>query len=96
MSTTTRVLGGLALGLIVGWLSTMLGDGVAERLAAIVSPIGTLWLNSLRMTVVPLVVALVVVGVADASSAAAAGRTTTFALGLFIGAPRCGRHGDRR
>src|SRR5688572_22417718 len=36
------------------------------------------------MTVVPLVVSLVIVGVADASNAAAAGRATSLALGLFV------------
>ena len=75
---------GLALGMLVGLLSTFAGDDFAGRLAAVVSPLGTLWLNALRMTVVPLVVSLVIVGVADASSAAAAGRPTTVALGLFI------------
>ena len=84
MSTTARVLIGLALGMLVGLLSTFAGDDFAGRLAAVVSPLGTLWLNALRMTVVPLVVSLVIVGVADASSAAAAGRPTTVALGLFI------------
>ena len=84
MSTTARVLIGLALGMLAGVLSTLVGDDFAVRLAAIVAPIGTLWLNALRMTVVPLVVSLVVVGVTDASSAAAAGRATALALGLFI------------
>ena len=84
MSTTARVLIGLALGMLVGLLSTLAGDGNAEQLVAIVSPVGSLWLNALRMTVVPLVVSLVIVGVADASSAAAAGRPTTLALGMFI------------
>ena len=84
MSTTARVLVGLALGLIVGVASTALGDGAAERLAGLVAPVGTLWLNALRMTVVPLVVALVIVGVADASSASAVGRATGLALALFV------------
>lgn len=84
LSTTTRVLAGLTLGLVVGLLSTQLGEEVAERLIAVVTPVGTLWLNALGMTVVPLVFSLVVVGVAEASSAAAAGRTTGQALGLFI------------
>jgi Na+/H+-dicarboxylate symporter len=84
LSTTARVLIGLALGMLVGVLSTLVGDDFAARLASIVAPVGTLWLNALRMTVVPLVVSLVIVGVTDASSAAAAGRATTLALGLFI------------
>ncbi len=77
MSTTARVLIGLALGILAGVLSTLAGDDFAARLAALVSPVGTLWLNALRMTVVPLVVSLVIVGVTDASSAAAAGRATS-------------------
>jgi Na+/H+-dicarboxylate symporter len=84
LSTTARVLAGLGLGLLVGVLCALTGDGIAERVAAIVTPVGTLWLNALRMTVVPLVVAFVVVGVADASSAAAAGRTTAMALAYFV------------
>ena len=84
MSTTARVLIGLALGILAGVLSTLAGDDFAARLAALVSPVGTLWLNALRMTVVPLVVSLVIVGVTDASNAAAAGRATSLALGLFV------------
>jgi Na+/H+-dicarboxylate symporter len=81
---TARVLIGLALGMLAGVVSTLVGDDFAARLASIVAPIGTLWLNALRMTVVPLVVSLVIVGVTDASSAAAAGRATALALGLFV------------
>ena len=84
MSTTARVLIGLALGVLVGSLSTLAGDDFAARLTGIVSPVGTLWLNALRMTVVPLVVSLVIVGVADATSVASAGRITALALGLFV------------
>ena len=36
--------------------------------------IGTLWLNALKMTVIPLVVALLVVGIAKSAEAAHAGR----------------------
>jgi Na+/H+-dicarboxylate symporter len=84
MSSTARVLLGLAAGLVVGFLTTALGDGTAERIAGFVAPVGTLWLNALRMTVVPLVVSLVIVGIAEASSAASAGRMTGLALLLFI------------
>ncbi|MDB5704870.1 MAG: cation:dicarboxylase symporter family transporter [Sphingomonas bacterium] len=47
-------------------------------------PIGTAWLNALQMTVVPLVVALLVTGVAATAEAARAGRIAGRALGLFI------------
>ena len=60
--------------------------------AAIVQPIGDLWLNALQMTVVPLVVALVVLGVASTSDAAAvrphgaAGDLSVFLVLLSAGA----------
>ncbi len=47
-------------------------------------PIGKLWLNALQMTVVPLVLALVVVGVNTASDAAASGRIARRAIVVFI------------
>jgi Na+/H+-dicarboxylate symporter len=84
MSSTARVLLGLAAGLVAGFLTTALGDGTAERIAGFVAPVGTLWLNALRMTVVPLVVSLVIVGIAETSSVASAGRMTGLALSLFV------------
>ena len=47
-------------------------------------PIGDLWLNALQMTVVPLVVALVVLGVASTSDAAVSGRTARRAILVFL------------
>src|SRR5690606_25961268 len=56
---------------------------VAGRAADLVEPIGRLWLNALQMTVVPLVAALVVVGVNTAADAAASGRTARQAMAVF-------------
>ena len=39
--------------------------------------IGTWWLNALRMTVIPLVVALLVTGIVQTADAASSGRTAT-------------------
>ena len=63
MSQTKRVLSGLAAGIIVGILLAWLDAPLALRVADIVEPFGKLWLNALQMTVVPLVLALVIVGV---------------------------------
>jgi Na+/H+-dicarboxylate symporter len=56
----------------------------------VIEPVGTLWLNALRMTVIPLVVSLLVTGIASASAAAAAGRiggrTLLVIAGLLAGA----------
>ena len=53
-------------------------------MAGVAQPIGDLWLNALQMTVVPLVVALVVLGVASTSDAAASGRTARRAIVVFL------------
>jgi proton glutamate symport protein len=84
MSMTSRVLLGLAIGAVVGLLLAMTSPSLANQAAAVVQPIGRLWLNALQMTVVPLVLALVVVGVNTASDAAASGRIAQRAMVVFI------------
>jgi proton glutamate symport protein len=46
--------------------------------------IGTLWLNGLRMTVVPLVIALLIVGIVQTAAAAKAGKIAGVGVGLMI------------
>jgi Na+/H+-dicarboxylate symporter len=48
--------------------------GPRDDALAVASFVGTLWLNALKMTVIPLVVALLVVGVAKSAEAAQTGR----------------------
>ena len=67
MSKTLIILialvGGILLGVVAG-----------TRFVDVADVIGTLWLNGLRMTVVPLVVALLITGIAQTADAARAGR----------------------
>jgi Na+/H+-dicarboxylate symporter len=77
-----RILAGLALGLALGTLGNMAGLPV-ERAAEWTAPIGGLWLDALRMTVVPLVFALIVTGIARAVATAGAGGLTGRAFALF-------------
>ena len=60
-----------------------LDPALAVRAVAFAQPIGRLWLNALQMTVVPLVLALVVVGVSAANDAAASGRIARRAIVVF-------------
>ena len=46
---------------------------------------GGLWLNALRMTVVPLIFAVLVTGIAQVSDAAATGRLAMRAILWFLG-----------
>ncbi len=66
------LLAGAAIGKNVGWLQ------VGTDL------IGTLWLNALRMTVVPLVVALLIVGIVQTATAAKAGRIAFTSVVMMI------------
>lgn len=84
MSQTTRVLLGLILGAAVGLSLALWNPATAETVAGFVQPIGRLWLNALQMTVVPLVMALVILGVNTASDAAASGRTARGAIVVFL------------
>ncbi|WP_350016633.1 dicarboxylate/amino acid:cation symporter [Rhodanobacter sp. IGA1.0] len=84
MSATSRVLTGLAAGAVIGLLLAGWNETAALQVANVVQPIGKLWLNALQMTVVPLVVALVVVGVNTASDAAASGRIARRAIVTFL------------
>lgn len=84
MSTTARVLVGLVAGAALGITLAMLNPALGATIANIVQPIGRLWLNALQMTVVPLVVALVVLGVAATRDAAASGRTARRAMVVFL------------
>ncbi|MGB5852974.1 MAG: cation:dicarboxylase symporter family transporter [Rhodanobacter sp.] len=84
MSPTARVLAGLAAGAAIGLLLAGWNESVALQVAHAVHPIGKLWLNALQMTVVPLVLALVVVGVNTATDAAASGRIARRAIVVFI------------
>lgn len=84
MSQATRVLSALVLGLALGIGLATWSAGTATSGITIAHPIGSAWLNALQMTVVPLVVALLITGVAATAEPARAGRTTGRALGLFI------------
>ncbi|QCO68730.1 dicarboxylate/amino acid:cation symporter [Luteimonas yindakuii] len=83
MSAPARVLVGLLAGAAVGLGLAARDPATAVQVANAVQPIGRLWLNALQMTVVPLVAALVVVGINAASDAAASGRTARMAMVVF-------------
>ena len=77
------VLASLAAGLLAGaWLQAG-GGGVLRNAAPAVEAIGGLWLNALRMTVVPLVFALLVSGIAGVADAMATGRLAARAMAIF-------------
>lgn len=84
MTLTTKVLLGLALGLGTGALVAASGAPALVSATAWVEPVGTIWINALRMTIIPLVVAGLVVGAASAHDAKSIGRLGGRALALFL------------
>lgn len=90
MKESTRVLVSLGAAGVIGWLISAGGNPSLVRVADSIAPIGTLWLNAIRMTVIPLVVSLLITGVASATDVRAIGRLggrtlLTFVL-LIVGA----------
>lgn len=67
-------LAALVIGLSLGALASGLGAGPRASALGVAGFIGALWLNALKMTVIPLVVALLVVGIAKSREAALGGR----------------------
>lgn len=68
------VLGALVVGLLLGIAALAMPEGAAGWLLAVTTALGSLWLDALKMTVIPLVVALLITGVAQNAEAARAGR----------------------
>lgn len=85
MSQAFRVLLALIAGLTVGIGAANAGGDWAGWGNAIANPIGAAWLNGLQMTIVPLVVALIVLGIGQTADAARAGKLAGRTMALYIG-----------
>jgi Na+/H+-dicarboxylate symporter len=84
-SLSVRVLIALVLGLALGAAAAAFGGADAKRVIDWIEAVGGLWLNGLRMTVVPLIFAVLVSGIARVADAAATGRLALRALAWFLG-----------
>lgn len=84
MKEGTRVLIGLGAGLALGLVVAASHNAALFRAADLVVPIGTLWVNAIRMTVIPLVVSLLITGVASASDISTIGRIGGRTLAVFV------------
>lgn len=73
----------LVLGVGVGAWVAESGSAAAEGAARSVEGVGGLWLNALRMTVIPLIVSLLITGIASVSDAASTGRLAARAVSAF-------------
>ena len=85
MSLTKRILAALALGIACGFLVRAHPTPLLLKLVDVVEPIGTVWVNAIRMTVIPLVVSLLITGVASSSNISAVRGIGWRALASFLG-----------
>ena len=86
MKESTRVLVALGAGVAGGTAIAASGNESLLRAADLLAPVGALWVNAIRMTVIPLVVSLLITGVASATDLKSIGR-----LGgrtVLVGRPR--------
>ncbi len=83
-TATSRALLALVAGLLVGIMLDLTGSTVLLRLANLVEPLGTLWVNAIRMTVIPLVISLVIVGVAGLAYRQSLGQLGVRTFALFV------------
>ena len=79
-----QVLIGLVAGFALGMLLTASGDRAVRVALAIAEPAGALFVNAIRMTVIPLVVASLLVAVATAPDPRTVGTVGVRALLLFL------------
>ena len=82
-SLSLRVLVALIAGLLAGAAAQAWGIPGGTGTVAVVEGLGQLWLNALRMTIIPLVFALLVTGIASIADAAATGRLALKAVVVF-------------
>src|SRR5262245_46822538 len=80
----TRVLVGLGAGLVGGIAIAASHNATLLDAADAAAPVGTLWVNAIRMTVIPLVVSLLITGVASVSDITAIGRMGGRTLAVFL------------
>ncbi len=83
MSLSLWVLVALLAGLFAGAAADVWGLPGGAGTSALIGAIGSLWLNALKMTIIPLVFSLLVTGIASIADAAATGRRALKALMVF-------------
>lgn len=85
MSDSRRALAALVLGIVLGIAARGLIPFSADSVASFVEPVGTLWSNAVRMSVIPLIVACISGAVVQSKDFAAFGQAGSLVLALAVG-----------
>lgn len=86
MKSAWIILSALVAGMLLGIAIELVAPDAASASLPYIEPIGLLWLNALKMTIVPLVVALLITGITATADAARAGKLAARAVAIFLGA----------
>jgi len=84
MSQATRILLSLIIGLAAGIALAAFAPGSVGPVITVAPPIGSACLSAAQMSIVPLVVSLLITGVAATAEAAQAGRLAGRAIALYV------------
>jgi proton glutamate symport protein len=84
VSLTTRVLIGLVAGFVLGLALAGSSSPAVSTLLAVLAPVGTIFINLIRMTVIPLVASMLVASVGSLASSGALGRAGARAAILAV------------
>lgn len=84
MSLSSRILIGLGLGLLSGIVYSVVELPALASLPVWIEPVGSMWVNAIRMTVIPLLMSLLVTAIAGQKSTSTVAQLGGRTLLLFI------------
>ena len=86
MKSAWFILSSLVAGMLLGIGVEMVSVPWGTASLPYIEWIGLLWLNALKMTIIPLIVALLITGITATADAARAGKLAGRAVAIFVGA----------
>lgn len=84
MILSTRILIGLGFGLVFGILISNTQNPTFTAIPGFVEPIGVLWVNAIRMTILPLLMALLITAIAGQKSTGVAAKIGGKTVATFV------------
>jgi proton glutamate symport protein len=84
LTSSSRILIGLCLGLVFGIIYSISNTEFLPSLPAYIAPIGSLWVNAIRMVVIPLLMSLLITAIAGQSNGKVVAQLGGKTIGLFV------------
>ncbi|HAJ76936.1 MAG TPA: hypothetical protein DCM64_10830 [Gammaproteobacteria bacterium] len=84
MKLSTKILLGLALGLVSGITYSLIDQNTLGFVPGLIEPVGSLWVNAIRMTVIPLLMALLVTAIAGQHTSSRVATLGGKTIALFV------------